>query len=119
MQVGAKLSFPHFGIDFRHLHIVLLSFTFEARRETGYDTFHIVLVDLGFHLQFGRDHLADTFALGDHLLMPLRQQRGFAKSSAGADDAQPALLNGTEKLKQPGALQQLYRGARRDEFGQD
>ncbi|HFE3742141.1 hypothetical protein [Klebsiella pneumoniae] len=40
--------------------------------------------------------------------MPLRQQRGFAKSSAGADDAQPALLNGTEKLKQPGALQQLY-----------
>ncbi|HCI5506257.1 TPA: hypothetical protein NPM84_005198, partial [Klebsiella pneumoniae] len=50
----------------------------------------------------------NTFALGDHLLMPLRQQRGFAKSSAGADDAQPALLNGTEKLKQPGALQQLY-----------
>ena len=49
-----------------------------------------------------------AFALGDHLLMPLRQQRGFAKSSAGADDAQPALLNGTEKLKQPGALQQLY-----------
>ena len=67
MQVGAKLSFPHFGIDFRHLHIVLLSFTFEARRETGHDTFHIVLVDLGFHLQFGRDHLADTFALGDGL----------------------------------------------------
>ncbi|GKL22420.1 hypothetical protein NUKP49_48860 [Klebsiella variicola] len=61
----------------------------------------------------------DTFPLRDHLLMPLRQQRGFAKSSASADDAQPALLNGTEKLKKPGALQQLYRGARRDEFGQD
>jgi hypothetical protein len=34
--------------------------------------------------------------------MPLRQQRGFAKSSACANDAQPALLNGIEKLKKPG-----------------
>ena len=41
-------------------------------------------------------------------LLERPRQRGFAKSSAGADDAQPALLNGTEKLKQPGALQQLY-----------
>lgn len=54
MQVGAKLSFPHFGIDLRHFHIVFLSFAFEARWKAGHDTFHVMLVDLGFHLQFGR-----------------------------------------------------------------
>jgi hypothetical protein len=43
----------------------------------------------------------NAFTLGDHLLMPLRQQRGFAKSSARANDAQTASLNAIEEEKKP------------------
>ena len=43
----------------------------------------------------------NAFTLGNHLLIPLRQQRGFAKSSTRANDAQTASLHAIEEEQKP------------------
>ena len=67
MKVGTELAVAHFGVDFRHFHVVGLSFTLEAGGEAGHHPLHIMFVNLGLHLQFGGDDLPDTFPLGDRL----------------------------------------------------
>ena len=67
MQVGSKLPFSHFRVDFRYFHIVFFPLPFKTGGEIGHDTLHVVFVDLGFHFQFGCDYLPDALTLSDGL----------------------------------------------------